>query len=729
MNAELEHVLPRLTGVPLTRGAFTHRRWYSATAIDFPGDGCIRGTIHPLLTRSPMTLSELGRPANLPIFTGTCCFVILLLVTASSAQGQATTQPATGPASTAPATQATASTPDLPPKAVLVQGFSISEKSDRDPDQKVASGGNFNQRNDNMGFQWDFRPSGVVNDGTNDAFDGGFELQISYQGANVTFNAPAQQQTADGQELVLTQQLPQDMVMTRRVWLDAERALVRYLEVVTNNSKKKQTVTLSINTVLGGNASSTMTADGRTVPASGSKFTIEKDDLGIATVPNGRPSIIHLLAGPRSKVRPTVTNQTHRRYQVAYTFDVPPGKTVSILHMVAQRHSINASDPSLIFEEMFDKQVRQPNVPKELLPTLINFKVAASVQGEALLAGLTSLAEDAGVGELEPGAAALVLGDSTLLMGTMDARAVTLESSGTTHSFAWKTIAALQSLSPERQRVHLRDGRIIAGKMSFDGMTFQAKGGLNVDLSPTSLSLIVNGPSELDNRPPQAAAMLLTTVDGLRFASRDTEEPIRLVTSWGRFEFRMSRVLSIQKIQGMVGGHAVMLDDGTSVTGVLAGDPVTFESAMPASSGSQVETFQVDPKNIQRLARLRTVPEDPAAIEKLVEKLSMQAERIAQRSHLVLSGDNRLVGAVDLESLSILNASGRTVLPVSQIREITWEDGDRTSAIYTLTTMGGGTLTGRIEQRMLPLKGRYRDWLVPTEHVVTAVLSVQGDTP
>ena len=184
--------------------------------------------------------------------------------------------------------------------------------------------------NDGNGFIWDIQPDGNINNGSNDAYDGGMRLSIDNIGFP-QFNAATALQ--NGRELNLGLANISGLAINRRIYVPENQAFVRYLENLTNPTDTDITVELRIDTNLGsdGNTVIVSTSDGDTA-IEAVDFWVVTDDTSNG---GGDPSLAHVYAGPSSAVTPVVTAPLGR---IAYTYNVtiPANGRAIIMHFDSQ---------------------------------------------------------------------------------------------------------------------------------------------------------------------------------------------------------------------------------------------------------------------------------------------------------------------------------------------------------------------------------------------------------
>ena len=115
---------------------------------------------------------------------------------------------------------------------------------------------------DGAGFVWDIQRDGQISDGTNDAYDGGLDLELdgasfpSVDQANGTVGSR-------GRELELGPVAVGDLQVTRRIYVpDAEgAAFARFLEIIENPTGNDIETTVRLDTNLGSDGGTVLVAD------------------------------------------------------------------------------------------------------------------------------------------------------------------------------------------------------------------------------------------------------------------------------------------------------------------------------------------------------------------------------------------------------------------------------------------------------------------------------------
>ncbi len=150
---------------------------------------------------------------------------------------------------------------------------------------------------------------------------------------------------------------------------------------------------------------------------------------------------------------------------------MPAGKTVSILHGMAQRNtsSVNAKQAKEIFKP-FESYKFTRGIPSDLADTIVNWG-SLSHFGEA--PGLPNIAEELGV---EPGAVDVLMpSSSSRILGVARADELTIDTRFGQTSVSIDQVAAIAGprFGGPQTRLYLRDGHVLIGKLHAKNLRFR----------------------------------------------------------------------------------------------------------------------------------------------------------------------------------------------------------------------------------------------------------------
>ena len=546
---------------------------------------------------------------------------------------------------------------------------------------------------DSLGFIWDRNSNGGIGQGSN-CFSDAFTLQIN----NNQFSAQGGMMTPDGSEYILNANM-NGIDVSRRARVDVKAGFCRFIETLRNSSGTPQTLSVMIRVQFNNTMQATLSDTGAASPVQ-----LGPKDCGIITTPrtnSGRqmPSLLWMLAGTVGKVRPSVNNSQNYRLMVTYPITLPPGGTVSFVHVAAQRNiagNTDAKSLAKLFAPMKSPKLVADLTPKER-KTLVNFSASGMPGAEGI--ALASLLEKLGV---ERGATdVLAIGADTRLRGTASCASLEIETRLGKAQIPFERVAAVIGGAREA-RVLLRDGQALAGTLTAPGLKFTLATGTTMELSIAALDRLV-----LRTTPLDAAAEawgFVETFDGARIAVKP--EPslrLRANTAWGTREITPDELVSCGPSEDAPLQFFVTLKDGSRFLALLDGDEIGFDTVLFGRKKFPVSAI----RRIAIVQPKQTDESDP---------------RTPERSYLAIAGGQALGGQIDLAEVHFLSPGG--VIPVAPnlIRTLhnTSEEASAETPVFTAELWGGGSVSGTLREVLLPVRSGGAILRVPARDVADA---------
>jgi hypothetical protein len=589
---------------------------------------------------------------------------------------------------------------------------------------------NFTWKTDALGFRWDLNQSGQINDGLNDCFDGAMRLTVNGQ----QFNSMRPQMTADGSEYVLSANVA-GLQVTRRIKVDLTAAAVRYVEVLRNNGGAPVTATLAVTSNLGNSCQATVTSSGsRNVRLLGPK---DSGLVGVQSPGQPRPSVVWGLAGPASRVKPSVNIRNNYTYVFTYSLSVPAGKTVAVVHTVAQRRFATVPDAKTLapLYKTFNSRAWTKDLPRDIRQSIVN--LGRAVMGAGLMPDLAKMLD--GLGLVRGGADVLAFGPETRLAGTAACDSLTVRTRHGRATVPFEDVAAVTGkLRGGRARVYTRDGRIYAGELEAADLRFTMNSGPALRLTVERLDVLLTRADPADGRPREGACAAVDTFDGNRLTvvpprAGGVAPALTLVTPWGRRRVPLDEVRWIRPAEGGTPGHVAALKDGSRFFGFLAGEGVTLETVEFGPQRFQPGEIRAV-ENLDEARRRREARERPGAGGPGAADPDGADEGELTEPHVVLAGENVIVGYIDLDEIHVAAQGAPVPLPPNQLRSLhncSDEDtgggaeGARGLARFRAELWGGGVVVGTLREAELPF--RAGEWVVRVP--VADVVDVFVPTP
>ncbi len=613
---------------------------------------------------------------------------------------------------------------------------------------------------DAMGFQWDVSETGAIKYGTNRCFQMAAHLQVN--GSNIS---PTQKMmTADGKEYVLGWSRS-GVQITRRVKVDVKTATMRYVEIFHNPSSTPVTLDVQIITMLRSSLQSVLTDTGRVVssgsnsqvlasPTPSSGYTIipdrsasslnspgprssshagvavlgEKDcGLAITRSSTSYPAVLIYLAGPRSRVKPTLQRQGSYGFVFRYPVTVGPKKTVSVLHGLAQRNihgTPDAKSLAALFRPFHSREWTR-DLPSDVRRSILNggraYYVEQTPRGPVLQAAMNL----ATFWDVKRGARDVLVQDAvTRVSGTVRGGDLTVATRFGKTTVPLEDVAVLiggaQSAGPSvpgrwagsvpgrwAMRVHLRGGEILVGPIETEQLTLESDAGLQIELTPKHINALFMHADESDGLTAADAVALLTTLHGDQLAlGGESASKIRAVTAWGPIEVAVEQIDCLYPVREPQPMHRLVLDNKSRLSVIIGGGELELNTL-------RFGAVKIAPGAI---ARLSTTKEAAAPEEE--EDHGDDGDEELAAPHARLAGGNLMVGSVGVDKLSLVVAAGVTSLDTRGLRRmVRLDDQQATDPKFLFELTNGAEVVGRLQDGVFPIRALGRVWNVPAYHL------------
>ena len=561
-------------------------------------------------------------------------------------------------------------------------------------------------RSDQKGFVWDPEPTGLLRDGSNDCFDGALELQVN--GKSFTPNL-SKKMTADARELVLTGRFG-SLEVTRRIRFDETLSAARYVEIFRNLGSREITVQAVLSTALGGSAAATVTNIDN--PMSGGMF--ERDEIGILAEQRGgnRPSVLFVLSSPGSPLDPTIQikNENHN-FKFTWNVKVPRGRTVSLLHTIAQRRYRGRPVGAALQAEFapFLTSKWAAGLPNSVHAALANFRGggpgAAAISARTSAHGeILALAKQY---DVERNADAVLFVEAGKpLPGSVRGSKVRIETLRGPVEVPLADVAILKGGANlgRSMRLYLRNGEIFIGEAVAEGLTFVSKAGLELPLSPAGIDALFLPEDDLDGLAPDGAEFFLTQLDDAKLAvTADAATVLDVATPWGDLQVPLGDVIRLRYTREPRPGLWLLLNDGTRLPVAITGGPLQMNSL-------RFGEIHVEPGAIAAWSRHGVAPPAPASYGNVSGP---------QQTHAYLGGRAFLVGHMDVERLSMRAVSGDAPIDPRSLQHMERTGGGEGElGMFAWTLRTGETVRGLLRDRLIPFVTPRGRCYVPAMHLL-----------
>ena len=507
--------------------------------------------------------------------------------------------------------------------------------------------------NDSLGFRWDiYLNYGQVNDGTNDAYDGGMQLQIS--GSTMSVSQPGRLSKA-GDEVEIGPWRRGSVNVYRRIYVDKKVGYCRWIDIFENTSSSAQTLTLRYYSNMGSSTRTTYTNSGGTALA--------EKDWGIATgsSSSSRPAVVHIFATKNAKVRPRFQfRRGDDNLYYNHTLKIPAKKTVALCFIEAQRRPMSAAQT---FLKEFKVERELKKIPPPLRRIILNM-------GGAMLS----------LGSLElprhDQHDLVVQRGGNELLGTIQNAQYVIETMQGKVTLGAEKVMGLQAPqgAGDRVKLGLIDGQVLVGKLAGGAVKLKLVNGnimsLTVDkLDTASYRVSSKRPEEIAFRRPM---IVLRNGQQLFFKQGDADWSFH--TQYGRIKLNPANLNSITLDTPDGGLHRAIFSNESVLSGLMVQEDMDL--TLDLGGKLSVKRYLV-----QQFAMPTAPYEGPDMGQLQLRNEDTLVGRIADKTIKIKTADNETV-SVQGDDVAELSAPEGASLGVLRIK------------LHNGTTVGG-TLVGK----------------------------------
>jgi hypothetical protein len=426
---------------------------------------------------------------------------------------------------------------------------------------------------DNKGNQWRVYQGGwLQQQGNMPLYSQGAQIMIN--GAQPNMNNNQGRMDDKTGELVLENlQAQNGLVVTRRIFVDKEQALVRYVDVIKNTGNQPVQAQVQIQTNFNyGIQNSQVISDPKR----------KGQELAWVAQTGGGPSVMEIYGGKGAKSVFNINPQGNNNYvQAMINPTIPPGKEVALMHMHAVVGSVDAG--AQFVKNMRESQILK-SVPRELRKLIINFTGGQAFIGdiEILRGELLDVIEVKG-------------GDQ--YKGTLKETNFSLQTFYGKVELPVDQVIGVINVGRYRPRQLLvtTDGQIFGGKLAKDTIDLELSSKQVIKVPLTQITRV--GYRKRSGEPEEWTfeKPIVLMRSGERVGIKLPTEPLAVVTRYGRLTVKPDTVAAVLLQTEDSGVHQVMLTDGSKFAGLLDATsfPVTLDNdqkvTFPASSVARMQ--------------------------------------------------------------------------------------------------------------------------------------------
>lgn len=518
--------------------------------------------------------------------------------------------------------------------------------------------------NDNQGNNWRLYQNGwLQQQGNMPLYSQGAMLMVNgNQPANNNNQARVDEKTG---EVVFENMAVGGFMVTRRVLIDRETAVVRYIDIIKNTAGQEQEAQLQIQSNLNyGINNSTIVPDPK------------KKDHSIAWVAQtgAGPSVVEVFAGKGSKLAPQINApQGNSFVQSTLSVSIGAGKEIAILHL---HTSAPSQEEGIAFVNSIKESDLLKNIPREIRKLIINFRAAQGIIGdvEILRGDLLDVVE-------------LKSGDQ--FKGTLKEKAFTLQTFYGPIEMPVDQVIGLINVGRfrPRQLMVTGDGQIFGGELEKKTIDLQLSSGQVTQIPLSQISRV--GYRKREGEPEEwiFEKPLVLMRSGERVGVMLPADPVEVVTRYGKLTLPPDAIAAIAFQSEEHGVHDITLVDGSRFAGLLSADQFNMKLDVPggATGADDVAAPQVVKFPASSIARLQFT--------------NKVAENDDDASTIQLANDDLLMGTLTGQ-IKLDTAFDTITVNATEIR--TLEHSPGAGLDVSVVLWDGTTLSGQVQDHVIP---------------------------
>jgi hypothetical protein len=506
---------------------------------------------------------------------------------------------------------------------------------------------------DNKGSQWRIYQGGwVQQQGNQPLYSQGAQLQINGNQPNMNNNQGRLDEKTG--ELVLENLQAQGLTITRRILIDKEQSLVRYIDIIKNTGGQPVQAQVQIQTNFNYGVNAT-----QTVPDPKRKG----QELAWVAQTGAGQAVMEVFAGKGAKQAFQIMGPAQNSYvQATISPTIPAGKEVAIMHL----HGVVATtDAGVQYVKNLRESQLMRSIPRDLRKLIINFATGQNFIGdvEILRGDVLDVVELKG-------------GDQ--YKGTLKEPGFALETFYGKVDLPVSQVIGLINVGRYRPRQLLitTDGQIFGGKLAKDTVDLElsSKQVIKVPLSQVTRVGYRKREGEPEEWTFEKPIVLMRS--GERVGVKMPTEPVGIVTRYGKLAVKPETIAAILLQSEEHGVHEIRLTDGSRFAGLLEATsfPMTLDSA-----GGQKVTFPASSVARMQFSGKVADPDDAVAT-------------------LSLTNDDVLVGTLG-GKMAIDTAFDTIAVSAGEIKSLTHPTPG--SLDVSVTLWDGTTLSGQLQDQEL----------------------------
>ena len=507
---------------------------------------------------------------------------------------------------------------------------------------------------DSKGFNWDINNDGNVNDGTNDAYDGGLLMRINGSGYS-GFSSARLNEAGDEIEIGPWKHL--NLSISRRIFVNREMGYCRWIDIFENNTSSEVTATVQYYSNMGSSTQQAITSSGKT--------SVTGEDWAVVTASSNSssPAVAHIYGAPKSKIKPIFSFNMHNDdIYHTITLKVPARKALAICLIQAQRRPFTAG---VKFMKEFDFKKEMRLIPPALRKIIINMPRSGFMPDDIDL--IRSGVSDTIV---------LANEDEDTIFGKIMNEEFTIDAFYGEIKLQAKQILGFAAAKGREDVVWamLVGGQIVSGKLTSGPLKFSLPTGGDLEIPLSRISQCTYQITKAKPEESEFADPLILLRSGDRLAFDPAELECTFATRHGDIPLVGKDLLEVNLMHAEGGVHRVTFLNGSTLAGLLGPERIS----LPTRLGPRIDIA----RDMILSIRFAAETKDDVAL-----------------SRVQLTNDDELFGRLADKEFGVVTEFGTLTVRPGNIVAMTFDAKDPSRVVVRLWDKS--VLRGRLQQQTL----------------------------
>jgi hypothetical protein len=532
---------------------------------------------------------------------------------------------------------------------------------------------------DARGKKWDIRDDGSITDGSNDCFDGAFDMMIEsnrlryyYQRKLNLRNRGGGIWFQQGNTYIIgpleMERIPsvKGISITRYISLTSDKKWLRYIDVFENNGTAEVKLSYQVRLDFGSAIQSVKGNNGR------DNANEKSWAFSYVQRPN-RPHVIHVVRSPgNNRVSVTQTVNSDIAKENVGPLKIPGKSKIGIAHFVAQVDTVKDIQTAL---SRFSVGRALADVPYSLRRILANFSSGIAIEGLSI--------------PRESESDLVVLRSGKTLLGEVTDQSFLIETIAGPQNLARDMVIGMQlrgSVGEWSALVGCLDKQVFAGTIKQKKLGFKLSSGQQLQIKMSMIRSIgmKTKDDEARSKKVRVPGKFIRLRTGDALGVEDLGKPVQIVTRYGPLSLKLKSIAQLFLEEPSNWGHGITMANGSRM-GCLVTNPAleVMLTNTKNAEGNKAVTIRLD------------------LILQIMDSVSGELARPpAGYFHIEMKNNDKLICRLKSDKLNLESDFGTIAMTSNDMRRLDFNAEGRLEA----KLWAGSQLAGKLSEHSLPME-------------------------